>query len=169
MGVWKFLGQSIGVTNDLDVCTDRGAPGACEAIDPAQLRSPFEYTRRVILKLTKLSLAAARSGRWKGSAGGFGNPFLSRGAKALAAMERAFRDSQGLNYVCEVTPMSCTVKRVPKQALVKAFAQIFTGKVPRGLSHISAMSKREIALFQREMRKLPEKYVACNQSAYRQR
>ncbi len=162
MGVWKFLGQDIKVTSNLQICTDRGVPGACEAIDPAKLRSPFEYTRRVIIKLTNLSIAAARTGRWKGTNGSFSVPFLSRGAKALATMERAFRDSKAQSFVCEVTPMSCTVKRIPKQTLVKAFAQIFNGKVPQGLAHISKMSKREIALFQREMRKLPEKYVTCD-------
>ena len=162
VGVWKFLGQDIKVSSDLQICTDRGVPGACEVIDPAKLRSPFEYTRRVILKLTNLSIAAARTGKWKGASGGFSVPFLSRGARALVTMEKVFRDSKAQSYVCEVTPMSCTVKRIPKQTLVKAFSQIFKGKVPRGLEHLSSMSKREIALFQREMRKLPEKYVTCD-------
>ncbi len=162
VGVWKFLGQDIKVTSDLQICADRGVPGACEALDPAKLRSPFEYTRKVILKLTNLSLAAARSGKWKGANGKFRVPFLSRGAKALATMEKVFRGSKAQSFVCEVTPMSCEVKRIPKQVLVKAFAQIFQGKVPRGLEHISKMSKREVALFQREMRKLPEKFVTCD-------
>ena len=116
----------------------------------------------MILKLTNLSIAAARTGKWKGASGGFSVPFLARGARALVTMEKVFRDSKAQSYVCEVTPMSCTVKRIPKQSLVKAFAQIFKGKVPRGLEHLSSMSKREIALFQREMRKLPEKYVTCD-------
>jgi len=161
MGVWKFLGQDITVTSNLQICTDRGIPGACEVLDPAALRSPFEYTRRVILKLTNMSLAAARGGKWKGTNGNFSVPFMTRGARALAVMERTFRDSTGQNFVCEVTPMSCSLKRIPKQALVKAFAKIFVGKVPRGLEHISARAKREISLFQREMRKLPERYVKC--------
>ena len=161
-GVWRFLGQNITVTNSIQICTDRGVPGTCQAIDPALLRNPFEYTRRVILKLTNLSLAAARSGRWKGSDGGYRVPFLTRGAKALAAMEKVFRNSSGVSYVCEITPTSCKVKRIPKAELMKAFAEIFSGKVPRGLEHVAAMSKHEMALFQRELRKLPERYVKCN-------
>jgi hypothetical protein len=56
MGVWKFLGLDVTITPDLQVCADRGVPGQCEAIDPTVLRSPFEYTRSTILKLTNLSL-----------------------------------------------------------------------------------------------------------------
>ena len=160
-GVWRFLGQNVSVTNSIQVCTDRGMPGSCEELDPALLKSPFNYTRRVILKLTNLSLAAARSGRWKGTSGKYTVPFLARGAKALATMDRAFRNNIGPSYVCEVTPRSCTSKRVPKAEFMKAFAQIFSGSVPRGLEHISAMSKRELALFQRELRKLPDRYVKC--------
>ncbi len=160
-GVWKFLGQDIKVSSSLQVCTDRGVPGSCEVIDPAQLRSPFEYTRRVILKLTNLSISAARAGRWRGTGGRFSVPFLTRGAKALATMERAFKDSKSQNFVCEVIPRSCSLKQIPKGDLRKAFAQIFSGKVPRGLEHISNMSKREITLFQRELRKLPRSYVTC--------
>ena len=58
--------------------------------------------------------------------------------------------------------MSCSMNRVPKQAMTKAFAKIFKGKVPRGLEHISARSKKEIAAFQRELRKLPDTYVTCD-------
>lgn len=160
-GVWKFLGQNITVSSSLQVCTDRGVPGSCDLLDPAQLRSPFEYTRRVILKLTNLSLSAARSGKWKGAEGKFSVPFLTRGARALATMEKAFKDSKSQNFVCEVIPKSCTLKRIPKADLRKAFAKIFSGKVPRGLEHISGMSKRELLLFQRELRRLPENYVTC--------
>jgi len=162
-GVWRFLGKDITVTNDLQICTDRGAPGACDPLDPTQLRSPFDYTRRVIVKLTQLSLAAARSGRWKGASGQYSVPFLSRGAKALAFMEKTFRDSKGQNFVCEVTPQACTVKRVPKAALEKAFMGIFQGRVPRGLEHIAQRGPQERLLFRRELRKLPERYVTCDQ------
>ena len=161
-GVWKFLGQNITVSSSLQICTDRGVPGSCDILDPAQLRSPFEYTRRVILKLTNLSIAAARAGQWRGAGGRFSVPFLTRGAKALATMEKAFKDSKSQNFSCEVVPKACTLKRIPKSELRKAFTQIFTGKVPRGLEHISNLSKRENMLFQRELRKLPQTYVTCD-------
>lgn len=160
-GVWKFLGQNITVSSSLQICTDRGVPGSCEVLDPAQLRSPFEYTRKVILKLTNLSIRAARAGKWKGANGKFSVPFLVRGARALAAMERAFKDSKSQNFVCEVTPKTCSLKRIPKNVLRKAFAKIFAGKIPRGLAHISRRSKRETTQFQRELRKLPNTYVTC--------
>jgi hypothetical protein len=161
MGVWRFLGQDIQIRPDLQVCSDRGVPGQCEVIDPTLLRYPFDYTRRVIIKLTNQSLAAARSGRWKGANGRFSVPFLARGANALAVMERAFKDSKTQNFVCEVTPMSCTLHRVPKSALAKAFAKVFQGSIPRGLEHISRGAKRETTAFQRELRKLPDTYVSC--------
>lgn len=161
MGVWKFLGQSITISPNPEVCTDRGVPGECRPIDPVELRSPFEYTRRVIIKLTQQAVDAARAGRWKGSKGKFSVPFLARGAGALAEMERAFRDSNDQNFVCEVTPMSCTTKTVPKKVLMRAFRSIFEGKVPRGLEHISARSEKEIAAFDKRLKKLPNTYTSC--------
>jgi len=162
MGIWKFLGQEITVTPDLKICADTGVPGQCEVIDPTVLRSPFEYTRSTILKLTNLSLAAARSGKWRGTSGRYSVPFMSRGAKALAYMEQAFRNSSGQNFSCEVVPMSCSVHRVPKKELTKSFARIFEGRVPRGLEHISRRSKKEVAAFNRFIKKLPESYVKCD-------
>jgi len=161
LGVWKFLGQEITVSSNLNICSDRGVPGQCEVIDPTVLRGPFDYVRKVIIRLTKQSLSAAKSGRWRSTNGKYRVPFLTRGANALGAMEGLFTQSKSQNFVCEVMPMSCTLKRVPKQALVSAFAGIFKGKVPRGLEHISARSKKEIAAFQRELRKLPDTYVTC--------
>jgi hypothetical protein len=161
IGVWKFLGQDIAVTNSLQICTDRGVPRNCDLLDPTLLRSPFDYTRRVILKLANLSLAAARSGKWKGVNGKFSVPFLARGAKTLATMDRLFKDSTGQNFTCQAVPPTCSLKQVPKRELAKAFAQLFGGKIPRGLEHVFKLSKREIALFQREMRKLPDTYVSC--------
>jgi hypothetical protein len=160
-GVWKFLGQDIAVTNSLQICTDRGVPRNCDLLDPALLRSPFDYTRRVILKLANLSLAAARTGKWKGVNGKFSVPFLARGAKTLATMDRLFKDSTAQNFTCQAVPPTCSLKQVPKRELVKAFSQIFGGKIPRGLEHVFKLSKRETALFQREMRKLPDSYVSC--------
>jgi hypothetical protein len=161
-GQWKFLGQTISFGSDLQVCGDRGVPGQCEALSPTVLTSPFDYTRRTILNLTNQSLAAARSGRWRSTNGKFSVPFLSRGAKALAEMNRALQNASGQAYVCEVVPMSCTIRRVPKKELSKAFAKIFVGRVPRGLEHISRRSKKEIAGFNRFMKKLPDTYVTCD-------
>jgi hypothetical protein len=160
-GVWKFLGQDIQVTSSLQVCTDRGVPRNCDLLEPTLLRSPFDYTRRVILKLANLSLAAARSGKWKGVNGKFSVPFLARGAKTLATMDRLFKDSLAQNFTCQEIPPNCSLKQVPKRDLVKAFTLIFGGRVPRGLEHVFKLSKRETALFQREMRKLPDTYVTC--------
>jgi hypothetical protein len=161
MGVWKFLGQEISVTPDSKICADTGVPGQCAVIDPSVLRGPFDYVRKVIIRLTNQSLTAARSGRWRAINGKYRIPFLGRGAKALAAMEGVFSESRDRNFVCEVTPKSCTMRRVPKPALTKAFAKIFGGKVPRGLEHISRRSKQEIAAFKRELRKVPDTYVHC--------
>jgi hypothetical protein len=161
MGVWKFLGQTVTVSANPDVCTDRGVPGECTPLDPAMLRSPFEYTRRVIIKLTQQANDAAKAGRWKGSKGQFSVPFLARGAGALAEMEKAFRDSNDQNFVCEVAPMSCVTKTVPKKQLLKAFKRIFEGKVPRGLEHIAARSPKEIAAFEKRLKKIPTTYTSC--------
>jgi len=161
-GVWNFLGQQIVVGPELEACSDRGVPGQCQPIDPETLRSPFDHTRRVIMKLTTQAVAAARSGRWKGNNGRFSVPFLARGARSLAQMEAAFRGSKKQPFSCEVVPMSCTLKQVPKKEMLKSFSAIFSGKVPKGLEHISRSSKGEIATFQRLLRTLPETYVTCD-------
>ena len=162
VGVWRFLGEEIAVTRDMSVCADTGVPGQCAVIDPTVLRGPFDYVRKVIMRLTKQSLTAARAGRWRSINGKYRIPFLGRGAKALAVMEGLFTESKAQNFVCEVTPKSCRLRRVPKAQLTKAFAKIFGGKVPRGLEHISRRSKKEVAAFQRELRKLPDSYVTCD-------
>ena len=161
MGVWRFLGQDITVRPDLQICSDRGVPGQCEAIDPALLRRPFEYTRQTILRLTELSVAAARAGKWKGNNGTFSNPFLSRAARTLAYINRVFRNSVDRAFACEVVPMSCSVERIPKKELAKSFTKIFVGRVPRGLEHIARRSKTERPNFQRLLKMLPDSYVKC--------
>ena len=160
-GRWRLLGQEVVVPAAPEVCADRGMPGSCAVIDQEVLRLPFEHTRRVIVKLASLSVAAARAGKWKGATGRFTIPFLSRGAAALRAMEVTFSESSGQNFVCEVTPLSCTTKQVPKKALIKAFKKIFEGKVPRGLEHVAQTSRREIASFERRLSKIPNSYTSC--------
>jgi len=160
-GRWRFLGQEIEVPSAPEICADRGVPGSCAVIDPGTLRIPFDHTRRVILKLANQSIAAARTGRWKGTGGKFTIPFLSRGATALTSMEMTFAQSSGQNFVCEITPRSCVTKQVPKKALLKAFKKIFEGKLPRGLDHIAQTSKREVATFERQLSKLPNRYTSC--------
>jgi hypothetical protein len=161
-GVWKFLGQDITVSAAPAICTDRGVPGSCQLIDTAVLRDPFERTREMIIKLTNQSILAARSGKWKGTSGKFSVPFLTRGARALAVMERTFKDSKNQNFVCEVTPQSCTTERTPKKAMLAAFKQVFEGKVPRGLEHIAARKNKEVAAFQKHLAALPDAYTTCD-------
>jgi len=160
-GVWKFLGLEIPIPATPSVCVDRGVPGECMPIDSGVLRSPFEYTRKVVMKMARQAIAAAQSGRWKGSKGQYRIPFLARGASALAAMERAFRDSSGQNFVCDITPQSCVTKRVPKREMRVAFKKLFDGKTPKGLEHITARREQEEAAFARYLRSLPESYTSC--------
>jgi hypothetical protein len=161
-GVWKFLGQEIPIGSSPLACIDRGVPGACELIDPSVFRIPFEYTREIILKLTRQSIEAARSGKWKVSGGKFTLRFLSRGAAALAKMGDMFKgDATGQNFSCQVTPLSCQTKAIPKKLLVRTFSQIFEGKLPSGLRHITANAKKEISAFERALKKMPNRYTTC--------
>jgi hypothetical protein len=161
VGVWRFLGRESAVTPDMLVCKDRLIPSQCNALDPKVLRGPFEHTRLTISKLTNLALAAARAGIWKGEEGRYTVPFLRRGATILSYMERALQNSTGQNFKCEVIPMSCSLQQVPKKQLMKAFAQLFAGRRPRGLAAIYKRSKREQAAFARIVKKLPPSYVRC--------
>ena len=160
-GVWKFLGLEVPVASSPSVCVDRGVPGECQPIDSAVLRKPFEYTRGVVVKMARQAIAAARSGRWRGSEGGFRIPFLSRGASALASMEKAFKDSKEQNFSCEITPQACVTKRVPKKEMRAAFKRLFQGAVPKGLEHITARKDKELAAFDKYLRTLPNTYTSC--------
>ncbi len=160
-GRWRFFGQEVVVPDVPDICTDRGVPGSCAVINRETLRLPFDHTRRVILKLASQSIAAARAARWKGTGGKFTIPFLSRGAAALRSMEMPFAESSGQSFVCEIAPRSCVTKQVPKKAPLRAFKKIFEGKVPRGLEYIAQSSQREISTFERQLRKLPDRYTSC--------
>ena len=165
-GVWKFLGTSVTLEPDPPFCLDTGTPGQCAVLDRYILRSPFEYTRKVIIRLTKMSLEAATAGKWKPSNGSFSVPFLARGATVLATMERTFDSAAGQNFVCEVIPATttCVTKIVPKKTLVRAFTGIFVGKVPRGLETIAARANRETIAFEKYLRRLPNRYTNCDPS-----
>lgn len=160
-GVWKFLGQRIVISGEPEFCTDRGVPGECVPIDSSTLRTPINRTKEVVIKLVQRSLAAAKAGRWKGSNGQFSVPFLKRGATVIAAMEKLFPSSTKQNFVCPVTPLSCTTHRVNKKALLKVFSNIFKGPLPRGLEQIVADSGKHINAFKRELKKVPERYTTC--------
>ena len=159
-GRWQFLGQNINIASDPLVCADRGIPDACEVLDTQLFRGPFEYTRRVVLNLTKEALKAARAGKWKGG-GTYADPFLNRGGKVLATMDRFLSGSTGQVFACEVTPLSCRTVKVPKRAFTRAFAKIFDGKVPKGLEHLQARAKREKKAFEAQLKALPEEYTTC--------
>ena len=159
-GGWHFLGQNINIASDPPVCADVGLPGACEVIDTALLRGPFEYTRSVVLNLTKEALKAARAGKWKGGAT-YADPFFKRGGAALAVMLKTIPGSRGQVFDCEITPLSCRTVKVPKRAFTRAFAKIFDGKVPKGLEHLQARAKREKKAFEAQLKALPEEYTIC--------
>ena len=160
-GVLKFLGQEIVLKGVPDVCVDTAVPGSCEVIDAAALVQPREYTRQLIMSLARASISAARSGKWKGTNGKFAVPFMARGAKALAQMDKSMQMSQGHHFLCDVIPMSCSRKSVPKAAMKKAFAKVFSGTSPQGLEHIYARSTKEIKKFERLLAKMPNSYVTC--------
>ncbi len=130
-------------------------------IDARLLRGPFDYTRQVVVNLTKDALKAAKAGKWKGGGGAFSVPFFKRGGAALAVMEKSFINSSGQNFACEVTPMSCRTTKVPKRALARAFANIFEGKVPKGLEPLQARAKRERKAFDAQLKALPDEYTTC--------
>jgi hypothetical protein len=87
---------------------------------------------------------------------------MVRGARALAIMDTSFSQAKRQSFACAVTPMSCTLHRVPKAGLEKAFGKIFQGNIPRGLEPIFKRSKKERAAFRRELKKLPDTYVTCD-------
>lgn len=65
-------------------------------------------------------------------------------------------------YYCQVVAASCTRRVIPKRDLVKAFSEIFAGQLPKGLDVLVKNSKKEIAKFRRQLKKLPSSYTECS-------
>ncbi len=161
-GTWKFLGQNIQVPQTILPCADRAVPGQCTVLDPAILRFPFDYTRNIVLKLTNLSIEAARKGKWKGTNGSFTVPFLGRGTTAMNKMRQFLNPyDRSQKYSCQVVAASCTQRVIPKRALVKAFSEIFSGQLPKGLDVLVKTRNKEIGTFRKQLRKMPNRYTEC--------
>lgn len=162
-GVWKFLGLSVALSSSPDYCTSGAVAGQCTTISQAVISSPFDYTSAIVRKLIKQSIAAAKSGRWKTTAGRFSLPFQKRAAQALAIMKPTTASSNRQYFVCEsaLVTSACSNLTMPKKEYLQAFSRIFTGKWPAGLAHIQAQQKREYKKFQAELKKAPNAYVSC--------
>jgi hypothetical protein len=160
-GVWNFLGQQVLVSPSPETCSDRGIPGSCTSLDPNVLKLPFNHTRGVITKLARAAILAARKGTWKGANGKFSIPFIKRGARALARMNKAIKLGRGQAFICPVPPSTCILRTVPKIQFRKAFRSIFAGPTPQGLQHLLARSKKEARAFEAVLRKVPDEYVFC--------
>ncbi len=165
-GVWNFLGQSIVVTSDLNMCADSGSPAQCTVVSQDQLRAPIAYTRAIVVRLTKMVSTLARKGIWKGMKGTFATPFLARGASVIAAMQQAVAPaSQGPAYVCATQPAaSCKLVSFAayKSVAQRNFARLFARPIPKGLESIAKMGPQEGRAFKSTIiDKLPNEVWVC--------
>ena len=165
-GVWYFLGQSVLVTSDLPVCADSGTPVQCTTISQAQLRVPVDYTRAMVMRLTKMAFTLAKKGKWKGLSGSFATPFLSRGAAAMASMQKTLAGiSTGPVYACDSQPAaSCTQVSLTgfKRIAQTNFGRLFAKPVPRGLESITRLGAQEGRAFKTKvLDQLPDQVWVC--------
>jgi hypothetical protein len=160
-GVWNFLGQQVVIGESPGICTDRGVPGDCQAIDATTLKIPFMHARSVIVRLARQAVIEAKRGRWKGSNGSYKIPFFARGVRALASIDAAVNIKSGSAFTCPTTPLTCTLRTVDRARARGAFRYIFKGTPPRGLEHLYRRVDREAKAFEQELRKVPAKYVVC--------
>ncbi len=165
-GVWYFLGQSVLVTSDLPVCADSGTPVQCTTISQAQLRVPVDYTRAMVMRLTKMAFTLAKKGTWKGLSGSFATPFLSRGAAAMASMQKTLAGiSTGPVYACDSQPAaSCTQVSLTgfKRIAQTNFGRLFAKPVPRGLESITRLAAQEGRAFKTKvLDQLPDQVWVC--------
>jgi hypothetical protein len=161
MGVWNFLGQQVTIDASPAICTDRGVPGECQAIDPTILKAPFMHTKTVIARLARQSILAAKRGTWRGSNGSYKIPFLARGARALTRIESAVNIKSGNAFICSSPPPTCQLRTVRTAAARAAFRYIFRGTPPRGLEPVYKRLRREAKAFEKVLRSVPPQYVVC--------
>ena len=161
-GVWKFLGQEVIVNGMPDICTSTALPGACDFMDVTTLSLPREHTRKLVISLVDQALAMARTGKWKNPSGTYAVPFMKKGAQALAMMAKILPIPRGQYFKCDVAPLSCVRKTVPKAALRKAVTTLFSGTPPKGLEPVYQKEKSEMKKFDKVLSKLPNSYVWCD-------
>ncbi len=161
-GQWNFFGQEVIVPDQPPMCEAAGASGMCKAIKNAAVRAPIGEARKVISNLVEDSYALAQSGRWKVQSGTFTVPFESRGAIALASLEKALPNSSVQLYSCKRLPKSCKRVRVQKARLLQVFLKIFAPKIPKELASLVAKTDRLTAGFRRAVSRMPATYNTCN-------
>jgi len=165
-GVWNFLGQSVNVSDDLKMCADSGIPTQCSVVARTELRGSIEYTRGVVIRLTKLATFLAKKGRLKSAQGSYALMLLGRGASILAAMQQALAPAQkGTAYVCAAQPAaSCTLTslRTFKAVAQRQFGRLFAKPFPRGFEPIAKRGIPEARLFKSSsLDKLPDEVWVC--------
>jgi hypothetical protein len=165
-GVWIFLGQSVNVTSDLKMCADSGMPGQCSVMTQAQLKVPLDYTRSVVVRLTKMATAMAKKGMLKGAQGSYSTVLLGRGASTIAAMQQMLAPTmKGVTYTCPSDPgASCTLVSLNnfKSVAQRNFSRIFAKPVPKGFESIAKMGPQEIRAFKANvLDKLPNQVWVC--------
>ena len=161
-GVWKFLGQNVTVPAIPDMCADTGVPGACQRISDRQLLSPFNYARRAIVRMIREANTAARLGRWRPDGTRRTSRMIyTRGAHVLVKMRRLLVARSGDKFVCELTPMSCSLIRVSKSEVIKTFSTLYDLRFPRGLEHLGKRKAQEVKGLRAVLRGVPDSYVVC--------
>lgn len=136
----------------------------CEWIQGSLTQSLFMVANETIFSLTKQSLRLKARGSWKPK-GDFRGPFFTRGQHALAAISELVRPFQGERAQCVRTTTSCTEHRVPKDALMSAFATIYNGRPPAGLAKLQRRRGADIQRFGDALAKLPDSYLRCDHGA----
>jgi hypothetical protein len=165
-GVWSFLGQSVNVSSDLNMCADTGAPAQCSVVTKAELRAPVDYARAVVIRFTKLATSLAKKGLLKKSQGSYAATLLGRGASILAAMQKALAPAMtGTAYVCDAQPASsCKALSLKsfKTTAQRNFARLFAKPIPRGFESIAKAGPQEGRLFKsNSLDKLPDEVWIC--------
>lgn len=165
-GVWNFLGQTVEVSDNLEICADSGNPAQCTAISQEQLRSPIRYTRETVVRLSKLANLLAKKGVWKGMKGKFSAPFLARGAKIIATMQKMLAPTtRGTVYVCPSPPVAaCSYMSLQpfKSTSQRNFGGLFAKPIPKGLESLARRSTTEARQFKTEsLDRLPNDVWIC--------
>jgi hypothetical protein len=161
-GAWNFLGETIPVPTEPEICADTGVPGECAVVTDAELLRPFDYTRRAIIRLARDATRTLRTGTRSTGSTTFSKILLRRGAAVLARMQREILRSKGERFLCDVAPVSCTSIRISEAKLVKAFASLFEVEFPRELKHLRRRKAQEVKDFRRFMAGVPKEYIVCD-------
>jgi len=161
---WTLLGKQVSVdlpVSEVPICAQSGEYDGCAAFNDTLTNRIYEQALSSVTRLSNQALALRAKGIWR-PAGKVRTPYYTTAARSLRNIRMLLRLPNS-RYVCDdIVPQACRTVTFPKAALQSEFDRIFKVKLPSGLRTLVRLVPSERKKFQKELSKLPSRYVTCD-------